>query len=89
MLVDVDEWGQIDLMHLLLRYARTMLPRPVGDELDPDVKLLLTSVEPVLISRNPAVSIFFFTIIPWLSQPRLHPVVCDGCSESDILCRPS
>lgn len=58
MLVDVDEWGQVDLLYLLLRYVRTMLPRPVGDELDPDVKLLLTSVEPILMSRNPAVSTF-------------------------------
>lgn len=58
MLVDVDEWGQVDLMNLLLRYARTMLPRPVGDELDPDVKLLLTSVELVLMSCDPAVRDF-------------------------------
>ncbi|XP_006459251.1 hypothetical protein AGABI2DRAFT_177251 [Agaricus bisporus var. bisporus H97] len=53
-LVDVDEWGQIDLMNLLLRYARIMLPRPIGDEVDVDVKLLLQSVEPVLMSCNPA-----------------------------------
>jgi AP-3 complex subunit beta len=54
-LIDVDEWGQVDLMNLLLRYARTMLPRPVGDEVDSDVKLLLTSAETVLMSCNPAV----------------------------------
>ena len=29
-LVEVDEWGQVDLINLLLRYARTMLPRPMG-----------------------------------------------------------
>lgn len=60
-------------MDLLLRYARTMLPRPgirgsagavVGDEegkdedMDEDVKLLLDSVEPIFQSRNPAVSVF-------------------------------
>ncbi|KAF8150686.1 adaptin N terminal region-domain-containing protein [Crassisporium funariophilum] len=79
-LVDVDEWGQVDLMNLLLRYARTMLPRPMGrrggvlsnkegegeddsvegrmdgeEEVDPDVKLLIQSVEPTFQSRNPAV----------------------------------
>lgn len=60
MLPDADEWGQVDLMNLLLRYARTMLPRPTGDELDPDVMLLLSSVEPILMSCNPAVSLLLF-----------------------------
>lgn len=62
-LVEVDEWGQVDLMNLLLRYARTMLPRPVGDEVDVDVQLLLQSVEPVLMSCNPAVSTYFAYVI--------------------------
>jgi len=31
-LVDVDEWGQVELMELLMRYARTILPRPAGDK---------------------------------------------------------
>jgi len=70
--VDLDEWGQVELMDLLLRYARTMLPRPgigssagamAGEEegkeedMDKDVKLLLDSVELVFQSRNPAVSV--------------------------------
>lgn len=75
-LVEVDEWGQVDLINLLLRYARTMLPRPVGrkeskgvaggdsekeeEEIDPDVKLLLESVEGTFQNRNPAVRVFFF-----------------------------
>ncbi|KDQ24603.1 hypothetical protein PLEOSDRAFT_1078678 [Pleurotus ostreatus PC15] len=56
-LVDVDEWGQVDLMSLLLRYARMMLARPdmEGDSIDPDLDLLLNSTEPLLQSRNPAV----------------------------------
>ncbi len=58
-LVDVDEWGQIDLLALLLRYSRTMLPRPLlngeEEEIDKDVKLLLNSAEPLFFSRNPAV----------------------------------
>lgn len=59
-LVDVDEWGQIDLLNLLLRYARTMLPRPIGEEIDTDIKFLLTSAEPLFQSRNPAVRLFVF-----------------------------
>lgn len=71
-LVDVDEWGQADLLALLIRYARTMLPRPIPandatgekEEVDPDVKLLLTSAEPMFQSHNPAVSLLLlFTAI--------------------------
>jgi AP-3 complex subunit beta len=54
-LVDVEEWGQIDVMNLLLRYSRTMLHRPDGEDMDKDVSLLLKSVEPLFQSRNPAV----------------------------------
>jgi AP-3 complex subunit beta len=68
MLIDVDEWGQVDLMNLLLRYVRVMLPRPVMQagtfEIDSDVKLLLESVEPLLQSRNPAVSIQLIIVPP-------------------------
>ncbi len=65
MIVDVDEWGQVNLLELLIRYARTMLPRPTvshhipGEEkedVDPDLKLLLSSAEPLFQSRNAAVS---------------------------------
>lgn len=64
-LVDVDEWGQVELMALLTRYARTMLPRPIvtqdtdgesQEEVDTDVQLLLTSSEPLFQSYNSAVS---------------------------------
>lgn len=71
--MEVDEWGQVDLINLLLRYARTMLPRPVGrkvskggdsekeeEEIDSDVKLLLESVEGTFQNRNPAVRVFIF-----------------------------
>jgi AP-3 complex subunit beta len=60
--VDVDEWGQVELLELLMRYARNMLPKPtsVGKgeevEVDKDLQLLLTSSEPLFQSRNPAVS---------------------------------
>ena len=70
--MEVDEWGQVDLINLLLRYARTMLPRPTGakgvaggdgeekEEIDSDVKLLLDSVEGTFQNRNPAVRVFFY-----------------------------
>lgn len=29
MLVDADEWGQVELLDLLGRYARSMLSKPV------------------------------------------------------------
>ncbi|TEB25157.1 ARM repeat-containing protein [Coprinellus micaceus] len=58
-LVDVDEWGQVEVMRLLLRYTRVMLSKPTptadGSDLDSDLKLLLTSVEPTFMSRNPSV----------------------------------
>jgi len=65
-LVEMDEWGQVVLMELLLRYARTMLARPIWREgaevkesegpieMDKDLELLLESVKPVFQSRNPA-----------------------------------
>lgn len=63
--VDADEWGQVELLDLLTRYARTMLPRPIvvqdtngehKEEIDSDVQLLLTCSEPLFQSYNPAVS---------------------------------
>lgn len=64
-ITDVDEWGQVNLLELLIRYARTMLPRPTAshdntgeekEDFDSDLELLLTSAEPLFQSRNPAVS---------------------------------
>lgn len=62
LLVDLDEWGQLMWLNLLLRYARTMLPKPSSDgtadvqSSDVDLELLLSSSESLLHSRNPAVS---------------------------------
>ncbi|CAG2171359.1 unnamed protein product [Oppiella nova] len=70
LLVDVDEWGQIILINMLIRYARTQFldPNPpvsMGEEahhhsgdpvvLDPDHRLLLRSAKPLLQSRNSGV----------------------------------
>ncbi|TRM64961.1 adaptin N terminal region-domain-containing protein [Schizophyllum amplum] len=83
-LVDVDEWGQVDIMNLLLRYARTMLPRPVltadGEEVDQDVKLLLSSCEPLFQSQNPAVvmaatRVFFYAGTPSYQVKMVQPLI--------------
>lgn len=63
-LADVDEWGQIYMLELLSRYARTMLSKPqsrkdiegVVEDIDLDLKLLLDNAKPLLMSLNPAVS---------------------------------
>ena len=66
LLVDVDEWGQIILINMLIRYARTQFldpnRRPPPDMtdaeapiLDPDHRLLLRSAKPLLQSRNSGV----------------------------------
>ncbi|KAI0701216.1 adaptin N terminal region-domain-containing protein [Cytidiella melzeri] len=73
-LVDVDEWGQADLLSLLIRYARTMLPRPIvltgeQEEVDPDVKLLLTSAEPLFQSLNPAVVLAVARTFYYIAPP--------------------
>lgn len=63
MLIDADAWGQVSLLDILSRYARSMLPRPTevsalkdgAEKVDPDLQLLLSSAEPLLMSNNPAV----------------------------------
>lgn len=65
-LPDIDSWGQVDVLRVLVRYARTMLPKPVPasekqrmeekeKEEDKDLKLLLDCAEPLFMSKNPAV----------------------------------
>ncbi|KAJ7178612.1 adaptin N terminal region-domain-containing protein [Mycena crocata] len=71
-LVDVDEWGQVDLLNLLLRYARTMLPRPIEEDIDADVKFLLTSAEPLFQSRNPAVVLAVTRVFYYAGPPSYH-----------------
>lgn len=54
-LSDMDGWGQVQMLNLLTRYARTMLHRPLENEIDPDLQLLLTCSDPLLHSKNCAV----------------------------------
>ncbi|KAF9234612.1 adaptin N terminal region-domain-containing protein [Melanogaster broomeanus] len=80
-LIDVDEWGQVDLLNLLLRYTRTMLSKPTispnnesAEEVDGDLQLLLSSSEPLFQSKNPAVvlavvRVFYYGAPPsWISK---------------------
>lgn len=62
--MDVDEWGQILIINMLLRYARTQFVNPNGSgivsksgtpSLDPDHVLLFRCVRPLLQSRNSGV----------------------------------
>ncbi|KAI0833718.1 adaptin N terminal region-domain-containing protein [Trametes gibbosa] len=85
-LIDMDEWGQVDLLNLLVRYARVMLPRPIPSnepgatpqfEVDSDLKLLLTSAEPLFQSQNPAVVLAvarsFYYLGPPSDLPKMVP----------------
>ncbi|KAI0730068.1 adaptin N terminal region-domain-containing protein [Fomitopsis betulina] len=73
-IIDADEWGQVDLIDLLIRYARTMLPRS-GDDVDPDLRLLLTSVEPLFQSQNPAVVLAVARVFYYLAPPSETPKI--------------
>ena len=56
MLVDVEEWGQVVILRVLLRYGRSFFLDPsTSGKLDPDAELLLKSAEPLLQHMNPAV----------------------------------
>ncbi|CEF67653.1 Ruby [Strongyloides ratti] len=68
-LVDVDEWGQVIMISLLTRYARTQFVAPKNDNpLDPDHFLLLQSAKPLLQNRNcsvvMAVAQLFYHVAP-------------------------
>ncbi|KAG0708083.1 adaptin N terminal region-domain-containing protein [Suillus ampliporus] len=76
-LPDIDAWGQVDVLRVLVRYARTMLPKPVlaserqGEEVDKDLKLLLTCAEPLFMSKNPAVVLAVARAFYYLAPPSM------------------
>uniref|UniRef100_A0A8D2LXQ0 AP-3 complex subunit beta n=1 Tax=Varanus komodoensis TaxID=61221 RepID=A0A8D2LXQ0_VARKO len=68
LLIDVEEWGQVVIINMLTRYARTQFLSPnqnVSEPtslvkrkpyvMDPDHRLLLRNTKPLLQSRNAAV----------------------------------
>ncbi|VDL78095.1 unnamed protein product [Nippostrongylus brasiliensis] len=66
-LADVDEWGQVMMINLLTRYARSELADPeLLPQPDVDLTLLLNSARPLLQSRNCSVvmavtQLFYYT----------------------------
>lgn len=93
-LIDVDEWGQVYLLNLLLRYSRTMLPKPTvsqhgestEEEVDADLQLLLVSSEPLFQSKNPAVRVPFVPVA--IAQVHI-PIGGTCCCARLLLCGPS
>lgn len=80
----MDEWGQVDLINLLVRYARVMLPRPIpsteagsssGFEVDRDLRLLITSSEPLFQSNNSAVGAHRNSSDQWVVRVTTLPQV--------------
>ncbi|KAL5503884.1 APL6 [Sanghuangporus vaninii] len=69
MLLDIDSWGQVHVLELLARYARSMLPKPSGEDIDPDLQLLLSSSEPLLMSQNPSVVMTVTRLFYYLAPP--------------------
>ncbi|KAJ1825381.1 AP-3 complex subunit beta, partial [Coemansia sp. RSA 2599] len=55
MVAQLDEWGQVELVKLLVAYARTQFTDPNKSTIDSDHALLLRSIHPLLQSRNSAV----------------------------------
>lgn len=87
-LADADAWGQVSLLDLLARYARTMLSKPAVskkgveevEELDPDLELLLGCAEPLFMSRNAAVSARISTnSCIEISHTRPGSACCSAC----------
>lgn len=76
-LPDIDAWGQVDVLRVLVRYARTMLPKPVPaserqeEEVDKDLKLLLTCAEPLFMNKNPAVVLAVARAFYYLAPPSM------------------
>uniref|UniRef100_A0AC34RMP2 Clathrin/coatomer adaptor adaptin-like N-terminal domain-containing protein n=1 Tax=Panagrolaimus sp. JU765 TaxID=591449 RepID=A0AC34RMP2_9BILA len=76
-LADVDEWGQVVMIGLLTRYARTQFVAPTDDQaaLDPDHALLILSSRPLLQSRNCSVVMAVAQLLYYIAPPSQLSVV--------------
>ncbi|KAI6241366.1 AP-3 complex subunit beta [Aphelenchoides fujianensis] len=78
-LADVDEWGQVVIIGLLTRYARTQFTSPNNREhdepLDPDHSLLIISAKSLLQSRNCAVILELAKLLYYIAPPSHYSVV--------------
>lgn len=88
LLPDTDEWGQMEILSLLLRYCRSCFTNPSvlyieinfkNSPIDADLELLLKSCEKLLYSRNNgvvmAVAQVYFHLHPARMQPCAHALV--------------
>ncbi|KAG8846034.1 AP-3 complex subunit beta [Serendipita sp. 411] len=84
LLPDADEWGQITIVNVLVRYARRMLPKPLVfqdhngatvERIDPDLQLLFRSAESLFFSRNPAVVLAVSRALYYLGPPSDTPKI--------------
>jgi AP-3 complex subunit beta len=70
LLVDTEEWGQIALLRVFVRYGRTFFRDPaVTGKVDPDAELALKGSEALLQHLNPAVR---SSLLPLLSSGRTN-----------------
>lgn len=81
-LIDIDEWGQVVMIGLLTRYARTQFTSPGNagnagheDILDPDHSLLILSARSLLQSRNCAVVMAVAQLLYYIAPPSQLSVV--------------
>lgn len=78
MLLDADEWSQIEILRLLLRYSRVCIQKPVDSEPpSPDLELFLDSCERLLYSRNNAVVMGVAQVLFYL-----YPVRLQSCAHA-------
>ncbi|KAG8772708.1 AP-3 complex subunit beta, partial [Serendipita sp. 397] len=84
LLPDADEWGQITIVNVLVRYARRMLPKPLVfqdhngatvERIDSDLQLLFRSAESLFFSRNPAVVLAVSRALYYLGPPSDTPKI--------------
>lgn len=101
----IDPWAQTIALHMLQRYSRRNFPKPSGtadwfsdDEegqlLDPDLELLIKSVQPLLFSITPCVviaaaSLFFYVApplkIPLIAKPLIRLLYVDSATAYTAL----
>uniref|UniRef100_A0A7E4UZ16 AP-3 complex subunit beta n=1 Tax=Panagrellus redivivus TaxID=6233 RepID=A0A7E4UZ16_PANRE len=76
-LADVDEWGQVIMIGLLTRYARTQFTLPSNDSqpLDSDHSMLILSARPLLQSRNCSVVMAVAQLLYYIAPPSQLSVV--------------
>ncbi|GAA5864433.1 hypothetical protein JCM8547_005818 [Rhodosporidiobolus lusitaniae] len=74
MLVDTEEWGQVVLLRVFVRYGRTFFRDPdVTGKVDQDAELVLKASGPLLQHLNPAAVSATIKLHYYLSPSSRHP----------------